>query len=323
MKGLSDQMREINFLEKKEGKKFPAVKKMGVISPNGGEVTPFIYKGRLMLLENFWEGYREMEGTCAAICDYFTRKFYAPIGGDGAKFYSAYCENDRIYVFGTLENRVYRYVSDDLINWTGSVVLEFPDNFELFNTSVCKGDGTYMMAVECGWAGLSKGIDNKVGNEYVGVPFTEFFAESPDLENWSYLPLEKSYTKDRYCACPVLRYSEGYYYMICLEALPLLRYAPYMYRTQDFETWEIGLYNPILIASEEDRHPKEGVYLTPEEDAINATHIDTNNSDIDLCEYEGKTYILYCAGNQNTYGGMTCEAIFDGSLDEYLKSNFE
>ena len=316
-------MREINFLERKQAKKFPVLKKQGVISSNGGETTPFIYKGKMMRLENFWGGFQDMKGPCAAICDYFTNDYYAPIGGDGVRFYSAYCEDDIVYVFGTLQNRVYRYVSEDLIKWTGSVVLEMPDNFELFNTSVCKGNGKYMMAIECAWAGQSKGLSNEVGNPYIGEYYTEFFAESPDLEHWNYLPLEKSYTKERYCACPALRYCEGYYYMICLEALPLLRYAPYMYRTKDFETWEIGLYNPILISSEADRHPKVGVYLTSEEDAVNATHIDTNNSDVDLCEYEGKTYVLYCAGNQNTNGGMTCEAIFDGTLEEYLKANFE
>ena len=52
--------------------------------------------------------------------------------------------------------------------------------------------------------------------------------------------------------------------------------------------------------------------------------MDINNSDVDLCEYEGKTVIVYCSGNQGvTWGGMYCEAVYDGPLDEFLRANFE
>ena len=55
----------------------------------------------------------------------------------------------------------------------------------------------------------------------------------------------------------------------------------------------------------------------------NAKGIIVNNSDVDLCEYEGKTYINYLGGDQgNSWCGLLCEAIYDGPLDEYLKANF-
>ncbi len=317
-------MREINYFEKDSLKKFPQLKKTGVISPNDGETTPFIYKGRLLRLENQWSDHKGLPSPCAVIDDYFTNEELCCLGGDRARFYSAYCENDRVYVFATLDNKVYRYVSDDLVTWTSSVVLTMPESFELFNTSVCKGDGKYMMAIECSWAGTSKGDGtNAVGNPYIGVLFTEFFAQSQDLEHWENLPLELNYTPERYCACPALRYCDGYYYMICLEQLPAVRFAPYMYRTKDFETWEIGLYNPILMPSEEDRRVKAGVEIPQELAEKNAHHVDINNSDVDLCEYMGKTYINYITGNQTTWGGLICEAVYDGPLDEYLKANFE
>ena len=298
-------------------KPFPRLVKQGIVMDFGGEITPFVFKGRMMLMMQHWTDYGAHKGY-AGIMDYFSGEKYPPFGEDMG-YMSAYCEDDIVYAFGTLENKVYRFTSSDLIHWNKKTVVEFPENFELFNTSVCRGDGGYMMAVECAGAGTSKG--HPAENRYIGVPFTEFFASSPDLEGWELLPLENGYSRDRYVACPALRYAGGWYYMICLEALPLTRYAPYIYRTKDFVTWEIGLYNPILLASEEDRHPKPGAALSPESEARLAAHMDINNSDVDLCEYGGRTYVLYQTGNQQGDGTL-CEAVFDGGMQEFLEAYF-
>lgn len=314
-------MKEINLSPHARMPAFPRLKKSGAISAYCGESTPFIYKGTLMLLENLWG-----EGEPRAVIrPYFSDAYGTPFGGDGTRFYSAYCENDRVYVFATKDNVVYRFVSDDLLTWQTQAVLTFPDTFELFNTSVCKGPDRYMMAVECAWKGQSRGEPNTVGNPYIGEYYTEFFAASADLEHWQTLPFDTAYTPARYCACPALRYSEGYYYMICLESLPLLRWAPYIYRTRDFETWEVGLHNPILMPGEEDRRVKPGVRIPPALAEANAKHVDVNNSDVDLCEYGGKTYVVYCAGYQalaQGMSGLTCEAVYDGPMNEFLRAYF-
>ena len=316
-------MKEINLSGRGGMRAFPQLKKTGAISRYGGECTPFVRHGRLMLLENLWED----PAPRALIRDYFTGKPYPVFGGDGPRFYSAYCENDAVFVFATQDNTVCRYTSADLVNWEKRTVLTFPDNFDLFNTSVCRGPDGYRMAVECAWKGQSKGDEkNLVGNPYIGTYYTEFFASSPDLARWELLPFDTAYTTERYCACPALRWCGGYYYMICLESLPLGRYAPYIYRTKDFETWEIGLYNPILWPSEEDRRVKPGVDLPEELIRANATHVDVNNSDVDLCEYEGKTYVVYCAGHQSQAQGMNglvCEAVYDGPMQAFLQAYFE
>ncbi|MBR5427581.1 MAG: hypothetical protein IK118_04480 [Clostridia bacterium] len=315
-------MKEINLAGRDHMRAFPELKKNGAISADGGECTPFIYRDRLMLLENLWgEG-----APRAAVREYFSHTYYPPFGGDGTRFYSAYCENDIVSVFATKDNVVYRFISTDLISWKKETVLSFPDSFELFNTSVCRGPDRYVMAVECAWAGQSKGEDNRVGNPYIGAYYTEFFAFSPDLSHWELLPFDTAYTPERYCACPALRYCEGYYYMICLESLPLGRWAPYIYRTRDFDAWEIGLYNPILMPGEEDRRVKEGVNIPKEIAEANRTHVDTNNSDVDLCEYQGKTYVVYCAGHQamaQGMNGLVCEAVYDGTMKEFLQAYFD
>jgi hypothetical protein len=55
----------------------------------------------------------------------------------------------------------------------------------LYNTSVCKADGRYIMAVEVGRP-----------KEVVGVTFTIFFAESKDMLTWKLLPQEYVYSKE-------------------------------------------------------------------------------------------------------------------------------
>ena len=315
-------MKEINLSGRDHMRGFPQLKKTGAISRDGGECTPFVWRDRLMLLENLWED----PAPRAVIRDYFTGEAFPPFGGDGARFFSAWCENDAVSVFATLDNTVYRYTSADLTAWEKTAVLAFPDSFELFNTSVCKGPDGYRMAVECAWQGQSKGKGNLVNNPYIGEYYTEFFASSPDLSHWTLLPFDTAYTPTRYCACPALRWCEGYYYMICLEALPLGRYAPYIYRTKDFDTWEIGLYNPILWPGEEDRRVKDGVDLPEALAKENAVHVDVNNSDVDLCEYRGKTYVVYCAGHQaqaRGMNGLVCEAVYDGPMREFLQAYFD
>ena len=318
-------MSEINPIGKAlMPKPFPVIKKTGVISPNGGEMSVFIYKGKLMRLHNCWEGEAGYPGPCAVIADYFTNETYPPFGDDDNVFYQAYCENDHVYVYAAKENSIYLYDSTDLYHWEKSLVITFPKNFKLHNTAVAKGDnGRYMMAIEAGQADDEFGNVRAVPNEYVGQFFTEFFAKSYDLKTWELLPFEQAYTKERYNACPAMEFCDGYYYMICLEELPVIRYAPYIYRTKDFIDWEVSIYNPILMPSEEDRHPKVGCEdrFTPDEIQRIAVHMNVNNSDIDICEYDGKVYIVYSTGDQKTYSAYA-EAVFDGTMEQFLKGFF-
>ena len=314
----------------------PVIRKNGIIIDEGGEMSVFVRGGRLMGLMNYWGGYEGYPGACAVIFDYFTGEAFPPFGRPGCYFYQAYCQaycqadcradcrGERVYVYAAEDNRVIQFVSDDLVHWEESVALEFPETFKCHNTAVCRGDDGYVMVIECGEAMHDQDpVQAQLENPYIGVRFTEFFATSPDLVHWTLMPFDKAYTKERYNACPALKFCDGYYYMICLESLPCARWAPYIYRTADFDTWEIGYYNPLFIPSREDLYPKEGVTLSEEARAVNFRHLNVNNSDIDLCEYEGKTYIVYASGNQGvTWGGLYCEAVYDGPLNDFLRANF-
>jgi hypothetical protein len=46
-----------------------------------------------------------------------------------------------------------------------------------------------------------------------------------------------------------------------------------------------------------------------------------NNSDVDLFEYEGRTYIYYATGDQQTWGTVKI-AMYDGPLKEFYEKHF-
>lgn len=206
------------------------------------------------------------------------------------------------------------FTTKDLLSWEERDILHCQDR-RLWNTSVCKGADGYCMAVEVS-------ANPEAEDPAVGVPFTCFFARSADLLHWELMPDETAYTPHRYNACPALRYADGWYYMICLEALPCQRYAPYIYRTKNFYDWEVGFHNPVLMYGDDDRKIKPGCSFTAEERALLETGLNINCSDLDLCEYEGKTRIWYANGDQMTYSFL-CEARYNGRLPEFLAAFFQ
>ena len=152
-------MKEIIFPDLPDGSTlhpYPIIRKNGIVSACGGEMSLFVRNGQLLCLENDWVDYYSDGGRqpIARIFDYFTgegREENTPVGGDGPLFYSAFCEGERVFVFATLGNCVYQYMSEDLKAWTRRRILTFPDNFTLFNTAVCRGDDGYRMAIEGGY----------------------------------------------------------------------------------------------------------------------------------------------------------------------------
>lgn len=298
----------------------PVIKKLGVMA-DGGETTPFVWNGRLKFLETVSTGdsIAIVFDAHAQIRDIETNEISAPFA-HGYHFYSCYEENGTLYVFCTNEHEgrvwggdtITMFYSSDLIHWEKKDIYTRA-GWQFFNTSVCKGrDGKYVMAVE---------VDKPT--ELSGIPYTNFFLTSDDLMTWEMMPDDVHYSDQRYTACPVLKYlpDDDYYYMICVEALPLMRYAPYIYRTKDFLTWEIGLHNPVLWISREDHQIKEGSSFPKETEEHIRTYLNINNCDLDICEFDGKTYIAYATGDQLGQG-FGCMAVYDGSLKQFLQNFF-
>lgn len=178
--------------------------------------------------------------------------------------------------------------SADLVNWKSQTTLNLPRH-TIFNTSLCKVGGEkttdkYVMMFEIGGP-----------PEEAGVRFTARFAESADLKTWKLTPAECAYAKDRYTAPHCLRYLDGYFYNFYLEAHD--GYEMRVVRSRDLVHWEPSPLNPVLRHSPEDKkiaNPN----LTAEQRTIIENAVNRNNSDIDFCEYEGRTVITYSWGNQ-------------------------
>jgi hypothetical protein len=316
-------MQVINYGPHMKTADAPVIRKLGVVSEHG-EMTPVVFRGQLCLITTVSVGGK----PAGAFTDSAEHKIISTFGA-GRHYFSGYCENDVLYAFGTYvaedgnggNDAVFLFVSGDGLNWEEHKLFE-RQGWSFFNTSVCKGPDGYRMAIETARPGKDRwDAEAMAKDRIIGHPFTEFFLRSDDLLNWEWLPDDHCYTPERYIACPALRYSEGYYYMICLEELPLARYAPYIYRTRDFFTWEIGLHNPVLMFSREDRRPKEGRHFTAAELERITTYMNINDCDVDLCEFEGKTHIFYLTGDQLSYGCM-CEAVYDGPIGEFFRAFF-
>lgn len=300
---------------------FKPMKKLGTLKIGIVEATPVVWQGRLIRFE--WvrnHGWGRVDGTTRDVgCYHFVdmqTEAETPDFAYDHSFGCAYTENGIMYVHGTRGpgggNVIDTFVSKDLINWEQSTAITLDETVNIYNTSVCKGADGYIMAIEIG------GKD-----EMVGKAFTMIFAKSRDLINWELLPTDKCvYDKARYTACPSIRYYDGYYYMVYLEALPLHRYLPYIVRTRDLENYELGLINPIMMFDEGDRILKNPERFSKEQIEYIKGAVDCNNSDLDFCDYNGKTVILYSWGNQ--YGKeFLAEAEWNGTEKEFLQSFFQ
>ena len=100
----------------------------------------------------------------------------------------------------------------------------------------------------------------------------------------------------RYGGGPKLHYENGWYYFLSLEELPGPIYATYIVRTKDFENWCFGKYNPFLMASNEDfLIDPHAADITDEIREGVKDMFNSNESDPDFCEFNGKVIIDYAS----------------------------
>ena len=66
---------------------------------------------------------------------------------------------------------------------------------------------------------------------------------------------------------------------------------------------------------------EEALRVMNAEDQKVAVAVDRNNSDVDFCEFRGRTVITYSWGNQQGTEFLA-EAVYDGTLASFLKGFF-
>ena len=291
----------------------PRIEKQGTIDCDMVETTPVVFLGQLYRFEYVRNNYlgnstgnsyfRFVEVESGRLTPAFATGFH--LG-------SAHVQGNTMYVYGVETwggSAVRVFWSKDLVHWSDQPALILP-GWGLFNNSVCQGLDRFIMVFEVGEP-----------PEVVGVRFTNFFAESQDLLNWRLLPTEHVFSKDRYTACPALRYlGDGYYYMIYLEARPGPTYESHIVRSRDLVHWQHGPLNPVLRYSAEDKHIANPVLTPGQRDRI-AGAVNLNNSDVDLCEFAGEVILYYSWGNQQGIEHLA-QAVYKGSLEEFLQGFF-
>ncbi len=261
------------------------------------ESTPVVYQGRPLLVFNRRDDtLNNTEGYKASmhlfVRDLVTGQELARFG-EGHSFANAFVRDDELHVFASEgSNRdwfqsLYHFSTTNLVDWQREPAVEREGEEHLFNASVCEDEQGYIMAYE--------------SNEPVQFCFK--FARSTDLSQWDKINgLTFTGVNHEYSACPVIRYFAPYYYVIYLHAaIPgHAGWISFLARSRDLNTWELSPHNPILEAS-----PGEGI----------------NNSDVDLFEWEGKTYLCYATGDQATWGAVRM-AQYPGRMKDFFESRF-
>ena len=77
-----------------------------------------------------------------------------------------------------------------------------------------------------------------------------------------------------------------------------------------------------MMYGDDDRVPKPGCVFSEADLDLLEHGLNINCSDLDLCEFEGKTRIFYANGDQTSYSFL-CEAEYDGPMDEFLEAFFQ
>jgi hypothetical protein len=261
------------------------------------ENTPILFNSRLLLVSNCRPGGADAKGKDAYLYvdDLRTGQEVARFG-EGHSFVSAYVEGSELNVFalefadfGRIMNStgIDRFTTTDLKTFTQTKVIRPEGGEHLFNSSICRDKQGYLMAYESDQP----------------VQFCFKFARSRDLATWEKIPdLVFCGEKHEYSACPVIRFIDPYYYAIYLHAaIPGHKgWISFLARSKDLITWELSPFNPIMEAE-----AGEGI----------------NNSDVDLLEYQHKTFLFYATGDQETWGTIRV-AMFDGPMPKFFASHF-
>ena len=259
------------------------------------ESTPLLYKGRLLMFHSrrptvATPGRGE---TYLFLEDVETGKELTRFG-QGHSLGSAFVAGDQINVFAANSTSddwfhdIYRFTTTDLNTWKRELAIPRQRNEHLLNSSVCVDPDGYLMVYESD----------------VPVKFCFKFARSKDLATWKKIDGLAFAGMDRreYSACPVIRYFKPYYYVIYLHArIPGHNgYISFMARSKDLVTWQLSPKNPVLEAGK-----GEG----------------RNNSDVDLIQIDGKTYVYYATGDQKTWLELR-RAMYPGPMAEFFGSYF-
>jgi hypothetical protein len=291
----------------------PKIVKQGTIDIKLVETQPIVFNDKLYRLEAVRGNYPKNEHgkPYLRFVNVATGEFTPPF----AEHHDLSCAlvvDDTMYVAATPgwgASRIDLFWSKDLKHWETATAIELP-GWKLFNTSMCRDDKRFVMAIEVGEP-----------VEVVGQAFTNRFAVSNDMRKWEILPEPAVFTKEKYSACPAIRWIDGWYYMTYLEAIGDYRFNTFLVRSRDLAKWEASPLNPVIQFEDDiDKQIANEKFTDAEREEI-AKALDRNNSDFDLCQWQGKVMISYSWGDQ-VGNEFLAQATYDGTLEEFFAGFF-
>lgn len=260
------------------------------------ENTPVIFNSQLLMVSNLRSSVPGKESESYLYIDDILKGQEIARFGTAHAFVSAIVDGSNLNVFALdfsksgkvwESNGIDRFVTTDLKTWKQEKVILPEGEKKLFNNSVCKDENGFVMAYESN----------------LPVQWCFRFARSKDLSKWGKIDgLVYTGENNEFSACPVIRYFKPYYYVIYVHDRMEGHngWLPFLSRSKDLENWELTPFNPIMEAGK-----GEGC----------------NNSDFDILEYEGRTYLYYGDGDQATWGTI-CVAMYDGTMKKFYESYF-
>lgn len=272
------------------------------------EVTPFVWNDQVLAVTSTGGS----KATGFFIYDLFSAKPLSMVdaGGD-FNFVSAIVADGTLYVYGTTgnsgiaktqpDNSVVVVKTTDLVNWSKpTVVYRAASNIAVHNTSVTHTPSGFVMALEILQEPIPGTPDPRYSVIFARGTTPELFTD----EGGTFSPAPLFYA-----ACPSIRFVDGYYYVLYTS-----RPEPYLMvfvaRSRDLINWEVqtsgfAALSPVNGADFEYDNGKEAI----------------NNSDADIVEHEGITYLVYNYGNQGTISYIAL-AKFNGTMRDYFVSFF-
>lgn len=275
----------------------PWLKKGTVLYENKEENTPVIFNGQQLDIVWKHDVIHSEFGLSFDIHDGETQTLLSnvhfPYG-----FICALVSNGTLYVFGSsqepmgTQNVIAMTSSTDLQTWTTPVtVLTAPPGATFYNTSVAPDATGFIMAAEfC---------------VYAPDCYDFHFYHSTDLTNWTHVG--GSVASGIYTACPMIRFSNGYYYVTYLRNFDQIYMVTFIARSKDLTTWE---FSPQAV-------------IAPDDDGSDGM----NTSDMDMVELpDGRVKVIFANGYQVTGDGHYVNdrvAYYEGTQDEFFAEFFK
>lgn len=255
------------------------------------EAAPFEFKGKLYLVIGE-RGLTPKDPKRFSIIEFETKEKVGTLDED-LDFPSVVTVDEKIYIFGTIghgtdDASIHQIETNDLKTFSEpKLIYKSKPEQRVFNTTVTKTEDGFTLAYEV--------------SEPNTVNFSVRFLQTTDLQQWSEIP--GSYLGDGfYSACPTIRkFGEYYYvwYLVTIGKKENVRYDTQIARSKDLVNWDFS----------------KRVFLTPGQNE------GRNNSDMDIIEFNGLTYIFYAIGDQIEWAQLKY-AISEMPLGELVEQYF-